>query len=250
MSKTNETKMKKGWIVALVLAAVLILALLLLPKSGESAGNTDSTEETSAVQASQPEETAPDQPQRLLKDTLRIDKIDSYTGLYVEDGSDEAVSGLLMMLVTNISEEPVQYAEIALDLGDETAKFSVSVLPAGGTAVLIEQNRMAYDKSVDYASASAECVHLADFEKPISLREDILQIQVLEGAINIMNISGEDIDGTILLCYKNISNGVYHGGIAYRVRLEGGLKAGEVKQIMGTHFRQDGSEILFVDIAA
>lgn len=41
---------------------------------------------------------------------------------------------------------------------------------------------------------------------------------------------------------------MYHGGIAYRIRIEGGMKAGELKQIMATHLQETGSEILFVDI--
>lgn len=243
MSKANETKKKNSrlWIAAAVAVVLIVAVILLIPGGNTAEGETPS-------EVLQTEATMETAPAHIVKETLAIQEIGKYTGLYVEDGSDEAVSGLLMMVVTNISAEPVQYAELALALGSETAKFSVSVLPAGGTAVLIEQNRMAWDADADYDTASVECVHLADFDKPLSMQEEKLEIQVLDGAINITNISGEDIAETIVLCYKNVANGVYHGGIAYRVRLEGGLKAGEIRQVMGTHFHQDGSEILFVDL--
>ena len=244
MSKSNDKKRSKGLILLVIAAAVLVAVLLLIP------GKEQAPQQTEAPAPVIPVEEAEAFEPIVLKEALRVDKIGSYTGLYVEDGSDEAVSGLLMMIVTNISDAPIQYAEIALNLDDEGAKFTVSVLPAGGSAVLIEQNRMPFDETVDYTQAQAECVHLAGFDKPLSLHQDKLDVQVLNGAINITNISGSDITGDIILCYKNVSNGVYHGGIAYRVRLEGGLKEGEIKQIMGTHFHQPGSEILFVDIAA
>ncbi len=245
MSKSNKKKTSMGLILAVLAAAVLIAALLLIPGKEQLPQETEAAAVTETVA-----ETTEAAEAVILKNALQIEKIDSYTGLYVEDGSDEAVSGLLMMIVTNISEDPIQYAEITLTLGEETARFTVSVLPAGGSAVLIEQNRMVFDETADYTQAQAECVHLAGFDKALSLQQDKLDVQVLNGAINITNISGSDITGDIILCYKNVSNGVYHGGIAYRVRLEGGMKAGEIKQIMGTHFHQSDSEILFVDIAA
>lgn len=242
MSAKNKKK-NTGLLWILLAAAVVLLTVLLLNLPAD----TQTPEAEAPAQSASPEETQPE-PLFLLKDTLRVDEIGEYTGIYVEDGSDEPVTGLLMMLVTNISGEPVQYAEIDLDLGEETARFSVSVLPAGGTAVLIEQNRMEYSTDVDYGAAAAECTSLAGFDRTLSLQEDKLLIQLLDGGVNIKNISGNDIAETIVLYYKNISNGVYHGGIAYRVRLEGGLKAEELRQIMVDHIQQPGTELMFVDL--
>ena len=166
----------------------------------------------------------------------------------MEDGSDDAVAGLLMMVVTNVTADPIQYARIQLDLGEKTAEFAVSVLPAGGTAILIEQNRMKYDPEMDYDTAPAECVNIAGFEREMNRCEDQLEIQLLDGGVNIRNSSGSDITGDITLCYKNVVNGMYHGGIAYRIRLEGGLKAGELRQLMTKHVQKDGTEIMFAEI--
>lgn len=247
MSKPNN-KSKKSLILLAVIAVVL-LAVIAVAAAGRSVANAPENGDTMPEEAGTEATAQATLPLQVLKDAIRIDKIGSYTGLFVEDGSDEAVSDLLMMVVTNITSDPIQYAQITLDVDGKTAEFSLSVLPAGESAVLIEQNRMKYDASTDYAAANAECIHLAGFEEELSLQEAQLEIQLLDGAINVTNISGKDIDGTILICYKNVANGVFHGGIAYRVKLEGGLKAGEIKQVMGAHFQQPGSEILFVDFA-
>jgi len=126
----------------------------------------------------------------------------------------------------------------------------VSVLPAGGTAILIEQNRMKYDQNMDYYAAKAECVNVAGFDKELTRCEDRLEIQLLDGGMNIRNISKENITGDVVVCYKNVANGVYHGGIAYRIRLEGGLKVGELRQLMTNHIQNPGTEIMFVEIIA
>lgn len=245
MSAKNKKKSPKFLWLLLILAAALLAVLLLAAPAQEEDTPTEETFATAAETV--PEETEAE-PLFLLKEALRVDKIGEYTGIYVEDGSDDPVTGLLMMIVTNISEEPIQYAEITLDLGGETARFTVSVLPAGGSAVLIEQNRMEYDGELDYTSVAAECTSLAGFDRELSLLEDKLQIQLLDGGVNLRNISGADITETIVLYYKNISNGVYHGGIAYRVRLENGLKADELRQIMVDHIHQPGTELMFVEL--
>ena len=185
-----------------------------------------------------------------LNKTLVIKEADNYTGIYMEDGTDEPVTGILKIEVTNVSGEPVQYAEINLDVKGETAHFTVTALPAGATAVLLERNRMEYRDDIDYMSAEAECVNMAMFNSELSLHEDKLKIQTLDGALNITNISGEDITDTIILCYKSYQNDMYYGGIAYRIKLEGGLKAGELRQIMAEHFQEPGSQMVFVDFVA
>lgn len=244
MSAEKKRNHKKLLFLIVLVALVAAVCLMTLGRDSTSPEETETEPRLQAI-------TAPAQvlDGRILKEAIRINSIEEYVGAYVEDGSDEAVAGLLMMEVTNISEEPIQFAQIELQLDGETAKFNVSVLPAGATAVLIEQDRMEYDETVDYAGANAECVHLAGFERPLSLQENSLTIQVLDGAANIINISDAPIEGIITICYKNVANGVYHGGIAYRIRIEGGLKAGELKQIMAAHLYQGSSEILFVDIA-
>lgn len=242
-AKNKKTPKKLLWIL-LAAVAVLLVVLLIPANKGETAAET-----MAATQPVEQEETQPAQ-LFLLKECLRIDEIGEYTGIYVEDGSDEPVTGLLMMLVTNVSNEPVQYAQISLDLDGETAQFTVSALPAKGTAVLIEQNRMEYSEDFDYTTAAAECINLAGYDRKLSLQEDKLQIQLLDGGVNIKNISGADINETIILYYKNINNGVYHGGITYRVRLEDGLKADELRQIMVDHIHQPGTELMFVDLIA
>ena len=245
----SAKKMNKK-IPLLIIAAIVLLAAVLWFATNRVGTAVELPDETAAVSAEESVAVEAEQTgsQILLRDALLVQEIGSHTGPYWEDGSDEQVSDVLSMTVTNVTGEPIQYAQITVELPNGAASFTVTALPADATAVLLETDRMAYDKSIDYGSVAVECQNLAGFDKPVSLQEQKLQLQLLEGALNITNISGEEIPGPIVLCYKNVENGIYLGGIGYRIRLEEGLKANEIRQIMASHIHQPGTELVFVQI--
>ena len=179
-----------------------------------------------------------------LGNGLLITDIGSYTGLYMEDGTDDIVSGVLMMVVSNTSDTAIQYAEVKLPVGESEGKFTLSTLPAGKAVVLLEQNRMPYDTSIDYTTAIAE--NVVSFTEAMSLPEDKLKLQILDGAMNITNISDSNLSDDIWIYYKNSASDLYYGGITYRIKVEGGLDAGEIRQVMGNHLSKSGTAVMFV----
>ena len=216
-----------------------------IAEESETADNT--ADENAASEENEQEIAAP-----LLWDVgnrLCVTNIGSYNGKYVEDGSDEEVSDVLMLKLQNRGEEPVEYAVLQMQINDTVAEFTVTALMPGAEVILLEKNRMEFDPDFDYLSTPVSCVNYAKYLNPLELYEDQLQIQVLPGAVNVTNISDTDIPGNITLYYKNKENGVYLGGIAYRITIEGGLFAGEISQKMATHISDDNSEILFVTIS-
>ena len=208
-------------------------------ESSAQSGQTDPQGETSEnVQLNEVEDVSID-----LGRGLTITDIGSYTGVYMEDGTDEIVSRVMMIVLTNNNENALQYAEISVNAGETAAQFSVSTLLPGASVVLLEKNRMAYAEAEEY---TAEAKNVAFFTEELSLLEDQLKVQGYQGAINVTNISGQDITGDIIIYYKNCSADMYYGGITYRARIEGGLKAGELRQIVPEHFNADASAILFI----
>ena len=177
---------------------------------------------------------------------LEITDIGSYTGIYMEDGTDEVVGSVLMIVVKNTGDKTLQYGEINMSAGETTAKFTVSTLPVGQSAVLLEQSRLEYNKSIAYTDASSEKV--AFFTEEPSKMEDTVKVQILDGVINVTNVSDSDIDGEIVVYYKNSASDLYYGGITYRSRVTGGLAKGETRQIAGAHASKSGSALMFVQI--
>jgi len=254
-SKTKKKKHVGLWLALVLSVAIFLVLILMLPSlSEEEELHTGQMPAIGGTQVIQGDQNAAGNGKQInlsipVENGLEIQTVGAYTGIYMEDGSDEIVSDVLMMVLANNSASTVEYAKITMDIGGKTAEFTVTTLKPEEKVVLLEKNRMAYDNTLDYTKAELSCENLAVFQNPLSLQEEKLSFQILNGAINVTNISGEDIPGRIAIYYKNKAAGMYYGGITYRILLEDGLKAGEIRQILASHFAETGSEIVFVTIA-
>lgn len=190
--------------------------------------------------------TSATEPDLTLDRGLEIVDIGWYTGEYLEDGSNESVENILMILLANNGHEDIQYAEITVNVDGKPARFVVTTLPAGEQMILLEQNRMPFVAGATYTDAAAE--HVAVFEDTMDTKSGQLKIQGLNGAVNVINISGQNIEGDIVIYYKNVYGGTMYGGITYRITIQGGLEVGQVRQVMTKHFITDVSRIMFVTI--
>ena len=175
---------------------------------------------------------------------LYIKKIGSYTGAFIEDGSDVQVQEVCMIILTNKSDKDLQYANINLTIGSKEGNFKVTTLTAGASALVLETKGIPYTKDIDYSSVVLDTAVF--FSDELSLCEDTLEITALDRMLNVKNLSSKDINEDIFIYYKTIDNGIYMGGITYRVRVSGGLKAGEIKQVAASHYNKIKSSILFV----
>ena len=252
MSGKYERKSKKKSAGGKVILALILLLLLaaaavavwLLPDFASNEGPVAAmpTEENTEMISS---EEYTSEPLMVLQRGLQILEIGSYSGAFVEDGTRDEVSDVLMIVVENASDEWIQYAEITLVGEGVEANFTLSTLYPGDRVVLLEQNRM--PSSDEFTSAYAESV--AVFAETPSAQSDKVQIQLLDGGLNIINVSGEDIDGEIVIYFKNYVDGAYLGGITYLGRIEGGLKTGEIRQVMSTNVTATETVVVFVTIA-
>ncbi len=257
-----KKKSNKGLVTVLVIVILLLAALVAMMLLGlrdtetapaETAAQTAVTETYAPETAEtvQTEPPAPTQEQGInLGYGLQVTDIGSYTGMYMEDGTDEIVSGVLMLVVENTGEKDIQYAEITMDFGAQQAEFALTTLPVGARVVLLEKNRMQWADTMDDGTVLPMADNVAYFQEPISTMEEKLKIGIMDGAINVTNISGEDIPGTISVYYKNAAADIYYGGITYRIQIQGGLKSGEIRQVMTNHASDTGSRIMFVTIGA
>lgn len=243
MAKRVQNKSKRRglqWAIALVVVALLGLALFLLLRGGEEPPVDDDDGSTPpAYEGSM---------SLNVGSGLTVVDIGPYTGMYMEDGSNEIVSGVVMCIVRNDGDRAVEYAQLKLNDGQKDIPFTLTALLPGRSVVLLATDRATYDKAATYTTAMAESVAFFSYEP--SLQAERLKIQGLDGGLNITNISDADITGDVVIYYKNVaSDGLLYGGITYRTRISGGIKAGELKQGMTQHFSVKGSEVLFVTVA-
>ena len=180
-----------------------------------------------------------------LGDGIVIEELLPYSGIFREDRTDEEVRDVLAIRVSNRGATYIQTMNIILSDGAEEAVFSLSTLFPGDTVIVPELGRMNYGDAPAFTAARSE--NVAVFPEAPDLCADKLEIQCLSGVMNITNISGEDIPEDIFIYYKNYEDGIYTAGITYRVRLSGGLKAGEIRQGSAAHFDPDTSRVVFVN---
>lgn len=181
-----------------------------------------------------------------LSENLSIEHIGKYSGVFTEDGTDENVSNVLMLTVKNTGTQDLQLARIELQYADYIANFQITNLPAGRTIMLLETGRRSYTEELpQYASVKDQVF----FPDPMSLQEDLVSISGGDGYVEVTNISGQDITGDIVVYYKNSASEYLYGGITYRVRVSGGIAAGQTVRVMSKHYHPDRCSIVMVTCA-
>ncbi len=244
--EVNDLKKKKSILYIALGMLIVLIVILTTCLNTKKDDKEDDKEAESPVQ----EELNDDKEQEVvtsnfpivLEQGIQIHKIDSYAGPYWEDGSDEQVSEILMIELKNISGKNIQIAVVQLLFGEETAIFQITNLPDGESVIALEQNRRKYTEEIPSKVTIENIAYMDEF----SMQEEEVKVTAFDGVINVENISEKDIEQTIFIYYKNYKDGQYHGGITYRVRIEGGLKAGEIRQLKASHFQEGKSCILMV----
>ncbi len=172
---------------------------------------------------------------------LQVTTMGDYSGLFLEDGSDEIVTSIMMIVLENTSQKDLQLARIKAESEGFTAEFEATNLPAGEKVVLLESNRRK-TSGENYTALYAEDVVF--FQENMSLMEDTFKATFGEGFVELENISGEDVEGTTYIYYKNIADDTLFGGITYRARIEEEIPKGESVRVLTNHFSEKNTEIM------
>lgn len=268
--KKKNTSVRVGLLIVLLalLAGAILLAILwpktenpeqLLASSSQQKNQTTdndssgqdnrpaeeaaSTEENKSTAETNPPENSLLETEVLLADGLQISDIRSYAGVYMEDGSDEIVSDVLMIILENTSEQDLQLARIDIRYPDFTAEFEATNLPAGEKAVLLEKNRHSMPEA---ASTSIESRNVSFFQTPMTVMEDTFEITGGNGYLDVKNISGSAIGGKVYVYYKHTASDMLYGGITFRAAVDQSIAAGETIRVLTNHYTAENSCILAV----
>lgn len=179
-----------------------------------------------------------------VNDSLYAFCMGTYSGAFVEDGTDEQVQDVLAIVIKNVGNEPVEYGQLTAKYRGKPVEFDFSGLPATGSVLVMEKNRTVYSGSGKITDLSCEQMAM-----PVDLVFDFendFRLYPSDGVINIENISGRDFEDDVSVFYKNFEYGLFLGGITYRARFSGGVKAEKYAQSMQSHYFTDRSAILYM----
>lgn len=178
----------------------------------------------------------------ILEGNIRICEIGKYIGSFVEDGSDEFVENVMMIVLENQGDQYIQLANVTVN---NQYMFEVTTLFPGEKIMVLEKNRTPYVENMSVTTTSIDDVAL--FREVPDLCEGVLKIDIKDGMVLVSNVSGKDFSSGKLF-FKNKLNDKYLGGITYFLSLPELAKGQEVK-LSSAHFREDSSELLFVTYA-
>ena len=170
--------------------------------------------------------------------------VDTISGIYVEDGSDEVLDNILTLTISNDSDVMLQYAKLILSIGDEEYLFEISSIPAGETVRAMEMNRKPLTSAEGDIVLNQE--YIAWTYDNLTMCESVFNVVQRENAIIVENISGETVNAPLYVYYKNYVDGIYIGGITYRAGTMENIEPGETVVLSAKHFDPEVSQLLFV----
>lgn len=173
--------------------------------------------------------------------SLTIQRVQGYTGIFIEDGSDKEVKNVAAIQVKNTSNKAVEYAEIELYNGKKKLVFAVSTLPANSSAVVMEKNKTTFSSSKGVTYGKTTVAYADKLEKSSAVSCS----KVENNGIKVTNKSGKDIPCVRIFYKYKSDDGYYVGGITYTAKIED-LKAGKSQTVYPSHFASDGGEIMMV----
>lgn len=176
---------------------------------------------------------------------LKLESIGKYSGLFIEDGTDDPIENCLSIVVTNTSTNALQLAYVTLKVNEtEEANFMVTNLPAGTSTMVLERDRRVYKESDVYKIDDLS----VGFMEGASLMEDTFGITGEDGKLFVKNKSDKSYK-KVYVYYKYVQmGGAYLGGITYRVPVEN-IGAGEMVEVIAGHWREGASRLSMIEIA-
>ncbi len=174
-----------------------------------------------------------------LSELITCEQVARFSGQFAEDGKDELVEGVAAILVTNRSDQYLDLATMAYDIGGETAIFIVSGLPAGKKAWVMEQSKLVIDGDEEITPLDVT----TSFRDDITASTEKITITSDGNMLTAANQTGETLEG-VFVYYKRIhTDGNFFGGITY-VTDFGTLEPGASAEALAGHYEEGITEIV------
>lgn len=172
-------------------------------------------------------------------DTIICDNFSSFSGQYVEDGTDIPVENVAAMLVTNNTEDFLDLATLEYEINGKSATFVVTGLPAGKSAWVMEENQMTITSGADFKYIKKTTA----FKSGVVASTDKITLSADGNMLTAVNNTDEKLEG-VFVYYKTLhTDGNYLGGITYMTTF-GDLEPGEKKTELAGHYHKDTTEIV------
>ncbi len=252
MKKNKKTSRAEGlaeFIVALALIAALVCIVIFARgcSADHSGSDTPETEADTSENISELEPIASygiEYPIEIA-DGITLDWVYTATGYFPEDATDDMVEDVLAAKFTNTTDRSLEYMTLTLTVNGEEYPFSIKTLPAGRSVYVFNSDRLA--APTDVTEVTSEVEYQVFFADEPTLREDVFKYTVTDGMIAVTNVTDEDITADFYVYYKSTAGEDLFGGITYRFKVSGTIKAGESFNGYTPHAYSHMTEVMFTD---
>ena len=206
-----------------------VMCMLLSGCAGDPAH--DPTGTTAPTEASLPPATSAD---------LYCLEVSTYSGPFVEDGSEEEVENVAAIIVENRSKQFLDRAMITYVFGDKVAQFELTGLPSGARAVVLEKNRLTLTGKEEYTLINCD----SSFRSDAVTQSDSLKVYSSGNVLKLENTSDETYLNTCVYYKKVNSDGMFLGGITYMLSFDT-MNPGDVKEKASAHLTDNCQIVRF-----
>ena len=170
---------------------------------------------------------------------LTIEKLAPYTGIFVEDGTNQQVTDVAMLLVHNNGDSAVEYTEITVEYKEKNLTFCISALPAGETMVVQEKSGSSVPEGVAL-SASALVIHRTQ----MGIAQGLSVSDNGDNSMTVKNLTDKTIPAIrVFYKYYMEDEDLFVGGIAFTVRITR-LAGGASVVIRPSHYTSQTSRVV------
>lgn len=245
-------------IIAAVVVAALLIALFFWKKYSDSGKSTDPSATSAPVSSSDGESEKPEVqtytdpitgntdssifPFAIPDTQLEVLNIGAYDGVFVEDGSDDEISGVTALVVRNCGKTAIEYTSITMRCGGTPLEFVGSDIPSGAMIVLQDTNRTPFSSgAISNCSAT-----VAELDKLEMSENAVLVTENSDNTLTIKNITNKALP-CVRVFYKFYSGdeGSFVGGITYVAKITD-LQPDEAQTILPSHYVTGYSVITMV----
>ena len=173
--------------------------------------------------------------------SLIAEKIVSYDGPFLEDGTNHEVVNVMGLLLRNAGDVGIERAEIVLTGDRQRFIFEADIIPPGATVLVLEKNRTFYGCK-NFSSCSGW--QITDNCGWSNWGLDIEETGM--GTLEVTNQTGRKIQQA-RLHYKTYLEGILVGGITHVYTIES-LQPGESILISPARYAKGYSRIIRVEL--
>ncbi len=224
--KINKVFCRKMMLSLCAFVLIFTMSLDLAGCASAGEGSSDATEGTK-------QDVIIDTPKASSADLYCLE-INTFSGIYVEDGKNEKVENVATILVENRSEVFLDRATVKYKYGDKTATFLVTGLPAKGKCWVMEANKLQPDGK--HSFEFEDCI--SAFKEDATLGEGKIKTSAKGNTLTVTNISEKTLNN-VCVYYKNtMDDGNFLGGITYMLTFDV-LKPGESLEKASGHYSEN-----------